>query len=346
MLFNFWKFLQRKKKVLYNKNLDFDDVLLKPRFSDFDLNEIDLSTKIGKIKLEVPIIVSPMDTVCDYDMALEVGKIGGLGIIHRNQSIKKQAESVKKVKASGVMIGASIGIVDYEERTRELVRAGVDLICLDYAIGHSKKALDILKVLHTKYPNIEFMSGSIASSDAIYDYLKYGINIFRYGMGAGSICISRSISGVGYPQISAILDTKKIKDEKYVVADGGIRTSADIVKALSVGANAVMVGSVLSGTDKSPGKIVKQNGNKFKKYRGMGSLESMKKGSGDRYNQSDTVKYAEGVVKMVPYKGSIRDVLDNLVYGIRTGMLKAGSRTIEDLQKKSTVLIVSSNTKK
>lgn len=331
-----------KKQNILEEYLDFDDVLIKPRFSDIEFDDIDISIDISKkIRLKVPIIASPMDTICGYDMAITVGKLGGLGIIHRNQSIESQAEEVKKIANDSILVGAAIGLSDdFKDRAEALIKAGAHILCVDYSIGHSKREFDAVKYLLEKY-DIEVMAGNVVTEEAIKDYLKIGVRVFRFGSGGGSICTSRSVTGVGVPQISALLNVKLLtqKEGIFIVADGGVRTSGDVVKALAAGANAVMLGSMISGTRETPGKIINIDGKEYKQYRGMGSASSMIKGSSDRYNQEGLDNFQpEGIEKNVIYKGDVKDVIESIVYGVKSGMLRIGVKNIQELQEKAELI--------
>lgn len=322
--------------ILAKEYLSFDDVLIKPRFSDITLKEIDLSTDVfGKFDLKIPIMASPMDTVCGSEMAVALGELGGLGIIHRNQSIEFQANEVKKSIKKGVIVGAAVGLSnDFEDRVKALAKAGANIICLDYSVGHSKCAIKAVKHIRDKY-HCEVISGNITTCEAIQDYLKNNIRVFRYGISNSPVCISRQISGVGMPLFSALLDTKlfSLKENIFLIADGGIRTSGDIVKSLAAGAHAVMLGSMLAGTKESPGKIINIKGKLYKQYRGMGSLSAMQKGSGDRYNQLGFNSiHPEGIKTFIEYKGAVKNVIEDIVYGIKSAMLKIGAKNLSELK--------------
>ena len=249
---------------MLNRNLKeeylcFDDVLIKPKYSDIDISDIDLTTKLSdKVILKIPLIASPMDTVCGSILAIQLGKLGGMGIIHRNQTIESQVSEVKKVLKNNVLVGAAIGIADdTKKRLDALVKAGVNIICIDYSIGHSRKAMDLARFIKKKY-KVPIISSSITTVEAVLDYKKIGICIFRFGISNSSICISKKISGVGMPLFSAILKTQTIANKKdiFLIADSGIKTSGDISKALAAGAGAVMLGSMISGTKETPGKTI------------------------------------------------------------------------------------------
>lgn len=339
-----------KKWNMFKHYLDFEDVLIKPKFSDIEFDEIDISIAISKnIVLKIPVIASPMDTVCGADMAIAIGKLGGLGIIHRNQTIEAQVAEVKKSLNQNIPVGAAIGLADdFKKRVDELIKTGVNIVCIDYAIGHSKCEIEAIKYIKNKY-DVEVMAGNVITEKAIKDYFKIGVRLFRFGSGSGSICISRSVTGVGIPQFSALLDVKSLaeKEKICVVADGGIRTGGDIVKALAAGAGAVMLGSMLAGTKESPGELINVGGKSCKQYRGMGSSASMKKGSSDRYNQqSSNIFHPEGIEKNIEYKGDVKNIIEDIIYGIKSGMLRVGAKNITCLRKKAEFIEVSSFSKK
>lgn len=338
------KYHSKAQRNLSKEYLSFNDVLIKPRFSDIIFDEIDISTTISEnLILKIPIISSPMDTVCGSDMAIALGKIGGLGIIHRNQTIEDQVKEVKKV-LRWTPVGAAVGLSgDFKNRVEKLVKNGVNIICIDYSMGHSKCAIETADYIKNKY-QVEVITGNITTPEAIIDYFKKGIKVFRFGMSNSPICLSRTISGVGMPLFSALLDTRSLSLKKniFMIADGGIKTSGDIVKALAAGAHAVMMGSMLAGVKESPGKTINIDGKLYKKYRGMGSLSAMKKGSYDRYNQQSFKSlHPEGVEKLVEYKGSVKDIIDNIIYGIKSAMLKTGVRNITELQNKTEFIKIS-----
>ena len=238
-----------------------------------------------------------------------------------------------------LFVGAAIGVSkDTNERIEALEKEGVDLLCVDTAHGHSKKVLDLVYFLKKNYKGL-IMAGNVATGEGTKALIDAGADIVKVGIGPGSICTTRVISGVGVPQISAILECSKQakKMGKSIVADGGIKYSGDIVKALALGADAVMLGGLLAGSDESPGEIVLYRGRSYKVYRGMGSLGAMKKGSRDRYGQEDQGEFSklvpEGIEGRVPYRGSVSALLDQLTGGLRAGMGYTGSKNIKALQK-------------
>ena len=233
-------------------------------------------------------------------------------------------------------VGAAVGVRD-EERIEALIREGVDIICIDSAHGHSDNVIDTVKAVRKRY-DIDIIAGNIATGEAAADLIEQGADAVKVGVGPGSICTTRIVTGVGVPQITAISNAAAAaKDAGIpVIADGGIRHSGDITKALAAGADSVMMGSLFAGLDESPGHLVIYKGRRFKEYRGMGSLGAMEQGSGDRYSQGDVVQrdklVPEGIEGRVPYRGSLQDIVHHLVGGLRSGMGYCGTQTIGDLQ--------------
>ncbi len=328
--------------------LTFDDVLLVPQKSTTSPSEVDTSIKLGSIKLQIPILSAAMDTVTESQMAITLAQAGGLGIIHKNMSEQDQATEVKKVKNKKLLCGASISVGDSAiTRAKFLTKAGVDVIVIDVAHGHYYKVAETIKKLKKILPkNIVIIGGNVATAQAATDLIKAGADVVKVGVGPGSICTTRIIAGIGVPQLTAIIDVVKVakKTNTPVIADGGIKYSGDIVKALAAGASAVMLGSLLAGTDESPGKIVVIKGEKFKTYRGMGSIDAMQKGSKDRYLQGGKKTnelIAEGVVGHVSYKGSVKNIITQMVGGLGQGLGYCGSKNIDELHKKAEFVKIS-----
>lgn len=317
--------------------LTFDDVLLEPRKTAVKRGKIDVSTKITKkIKLDIPILSSAMDTVSDEKMAMALGKLGGLAVLHRNCSIEKQVMMVKKTKRARVRVGAAVGPHDIV-RARALDKAGADVIFVDCAHAYNTFVIQDAKKIKraVKKPLI---IGNIATKEAALALIKFADGL-KVGVGPGSICTTRVICGIGVPQLTALLNVVSIAKRKGipVIADGGIKYSGDIVKALATGASAVMIGSLLAGTKEAPGKLIRVKGQLFKSFRGMGSLGAMEQGqSSDRYFQKGATKYVpEGVEGVVPYKGSVKEVIWQLVGGLRSGMGYLGARSISQMPSKA-----------
>ena len=323
--------------------LTFDDVLLTPKYSEILPSEVITSTSLSKnLNLKIPILSSAMDTVTESKMASAVAKAGGIGVIHRNLDIKSQILEIKKVKSKKLLVGAAVGAGPLEHKRAEAVlKENVDLVVVDTAHGHTKKVAEIIgKIKKLKSKTTTLCAGNIATTEAAKFLVKLGVDIIKVGIGPGSICTTRLVAGIGVPQLSAILAVRKGVGKKKVsiIADGGIKFSGDISKALAAGADAVMIGSLFAGTDESPGKIIKKNGKLFKSFRGMGSIGAMNKGSADRYfqtKQKDTSKYVpEGVEGLVAYKGTVKKIIYQLIGGLKSSMGYLGSKKIINLRNK------------
>ena len=455
--------------------LTYDDVLLLPAYSEVLPRDTDTKTKLTRnITINIPLVAAAMDTVSEFQMAVAMAQEGGIAFIHKNMSIEKQAEQVRKVKRSesgmitdpivlpdtaimedalkimrehkiggipvvdankklvGILtsrdlrfqknmsnpvteimtkdklvtalegfdmetaedilqehkieklpiintkgelvglityrdiikrkdrpnackdsfgrlrVGAAVGVTaDLIERITALKKAGVDVVSIDTAHGHSKGVIDALKSVKQKFPDLEVIVGNIATAEAAKALVEAGADAIKVGVGPGSICTTRIIAGVGMPQLSAVYEAAKAIEGSGVpiIADGGIRFSGDLVKAIAGGASSIMIGSLLAGTEEAPGVVIIFEGRKFKTYRGMGSLEAMEDGSKDRYFQDaeDDVKklVPEGIVGRVPYKGMVAEVLYQLVGGLKAGMGYCGSSNIEKLKEAKFVKITS-----
>lgn len=352
-------------KLLPNEALTFDDVLLLPQYSEVTPNMVSVKTRLTKtIGLNVPLLSSAMDTVTEKETAIALSLEGGLGIIHKNMAISDQAEQVDAVKAHAfdpkefpnavtdgkgrLLAGAALGITkDLFERTKALIAAGVDVVVLDSAHGYSKNVILSLKALKAKYPSLPVICGNVATYEGCLALAKAGADAVKVGMGPGSICSTRIISGMGMPQWTAVVECAKASQETGVpiIADGGVKYSGDVTKALAAGADTVMIGSLFAETLESPGEKVTFEGKPYKAYRGMGSIEAMSgaHGSKDRYFQSGQKKLvAEGVSGYVPLKGHVSDVVFQLVGGLRSGMGYLGASTIPQLQEKAVFVRITS----
>lgn len=337
-------------KIVDKKGLTFDDVLIVPNYTALKREEINIESYLTtKIKLSIPLISSPMDTVTTSQMAITLGKLGGLGVIHRNLSIANQAKEVAKTKKEIELVAAAVGVGgDLEERAEALINQGLNIMVVDSAHGFSKAVVEATRFLSQKYKQAAIISGNIATTGGAKALIEAGAQGLRVGMGPGSICTTRIVTGIGIPQITAILETVSLakKYEIPVIADGGLRNSGDIVKAIAAGASTIMSGSLFAGTLETPGKIVIINGKKYKKFRGMGSVLAMKEGSAARYGQKyrrgqERKLVAEGVEGMVEFKGSAEDVVNQLIGGLRSGMYYAGVKNIPELQEKTRLIRIS-----
>ena len=323
--------------------LTFDDVTLAPNYSEILPSETNTSTKLSKnLTLKIPLISSAMDTVTEGRMAIAIAEKGGIGVIHRNLSIKKQIDEIRKVKNKKFLVGAAVGAsLDEHKRAERILKENLDLIVVDTAHGHTKKVSDIIKkIVKIKPKKTTLCAGNVATAEAAKFLIKFGVDIIKVGIGPGSICTTRLVAGIGVPQLSAIINVKKgIGNSKAsIIADGGIKFSGDIAKALAAGADAVMIGSLFAGTDQAPGKVIKKNGKLFKSFRGMGSIGAMNKGSADRYfqtKQKNTSKYVpEGVEGYVKYKGKVDNIIYQLVGGLKSSMGYLGSKKVINLRNK------------
>jgi IMP dehydrogenase len=459
--------------------LTYDDVLLIPAYSEVLPRETDTSTQLTKkIRLNVPLVSAAMDTVTEYEMAIAMAHEGGLGFIHKNMSIEKQAEQVRKVKRSesgmimdpvtltsdallkdalkimkefkvggipivdknnklvGILtnrdlrfqknvnkpvnkimttehlitahegidllkaeeilqkykieklpivdkqgklkglitykdilkkkdrpmackdefgrlrVGAAVGVTpDLYDRVEALVKAGVDVISIDTAHGHSKGVINAVKEVKKRFKNLEVIAGNVATADGAKALAEAGADAVKVGIGPGSICTTRIIAGVGVPQLYAVYEAAKAlqKLKVPVIADGGVRFSGDLCKAIAAGANCIMIGSLIAGTEEAPGEVIIYEGRKFKTYRGMGSLEAMEDGSKDRYFQDaeDDIKklVPEGIVGRVAFKGRAGEVIYQLVGGLKAGMGYCGAKNIDAMKKAKFVKITAAGVK-
>lgn len=455
------------KPKFFGEGLTFDDVLLVPAYSEVLPREVNTSTQLTRdIKLNIPMVSAAMDTVTEAQLAIALARQGGIGILHKNMSIERQAEQVRKVKRSesgmildpltltagatiaeaqllmkenriggipiideskkllgiltnrdlrfeknkkrlvsevmtkdnlitapvgtdlkkaerilqqykieklpvvdkqgrlvglityrdilqfqsfphGVkdnygrlLVGAAIGITaDVLDRVSALVQVGVDVVGLDSAHGHSKGVIDTLKKIKKSFPSLAVIAGNVATGDGALALAQAGADAVKVGVGPGSICTTRVVTGAGMPQLTAIMNAAQAlkRSGVPVIADGGIRYTGDMVKALVAGASCIMAGSIFAGVEESPGETIIYEGRKFKSYRGMGSIEAMAEGSKDRYFQdveADIKKLVpEGIVGRVPYKGQLQEVVQMFVGGLRAGMGYCGARSIKELQK-------------
>ena len=321
--------------------LTFDDVTLVPKYSSVLPSDVITETSLSKnLQLKIPLITSAMDTVTESKMAIAIAKAGGIGVIHRNLDVKKQILEIKKVKSQKLLVGAAVGAGDNEFiRAKKILKENIDLLVVDTAHGHTKKVGEIItKIKKIKPKKVTLCAGNVATSEAASFLVKLGVDIIKVGIGPGSICTTRLVAGIGVPQLSAILNVKKgLKKKKVsIIADGGIKFSGDIAKALAAGADAVMIGSLFAGTDEAPGKIIKKNGKLYKSFRGMGSIGAMNKGSADRYyqlKQKDKSKYVpEGVEGFVKYKGKVDKIFYKLIGGLKSSMGYLGAKKLNLLR--------------
>jgi IMP dehydrogenase len=455
----------KSKPKFVEEGLTFDDVLLVPAYSEVLPRDVNLTTQLTKnLRINLPMVSAAMDTVTEAELAISLARQGGIGILHKNMSIERQAELVRKVKRSEsgmildpitlranatiaealrlmkenkiggipivdendklvgiltnrdlrfeknikrlvsevmtsenlvvapegtdlkkaekilqqnkieklpvvgkngklaglityrdilqltsypnavkdafgrLLVGAALGITpDVIERAQALINVGVDVVCLDSSHGHSIAVINTLKKLKKTFPKLQVIAGNVATAEGALALAEAGADAVKVGVGPGSICTTRVVTGAGFPQLSAVLNAAEAlkKTGVPVIADGGIRYTGDMVKALAAGASCIMAGSIFAGVEESPGETIIYEGRKFKSYRGMGSLEAMMEGSKDRYFQEeDDIKklVPEGIVGRVPYKGMLAEVIQQFVGGLRAGMGLTGSKDIKALQ--------------
>lgn len=306
------------------------------------------------LKLNIPLLSAAMDTVTEARFATALAKLGGLGVIHKNMTISAQADEVRKVKtatfdsadfpnaavdAKGhLLVAGAVGVTnDTVDRVQAMVEAGADAIVLDSAHGHSEGVLRKVSEVRSTFPNLNIIAGNIATREGAAALYDAGADVVKIGIGPGSICTTRVVAGIGVPQVSAIRDAalEAAARGKKIIADGGVKTSLDIVKAISAGGNAVMLGSMFSGTEETPGEVFEDNGQKYKTYRGMGSIAAMENGSKDRYFQGEVNEakkmVPEGIEARVTYKGDLTTILNAMLVDIHKKMAQLGETTIDDL---------------
>jgi IMP dehydrogenase len=468
----------KSKPKFVDDGLTFDDVLLVPAYSEVLPKEVNISTQLTReLKLNIPMVSAAMDTVTEANLAIALAREGGIGILHKNMSIEKQAELVRRVKRSEnglildpitlevsatigkalqlmkenriggipivdnnkilvgiltnrdlrfekdmkrlvsevmtkdglitapegtdfkkaekilqqnkieklpvvsknkklvglityrdilqltsqpnavkdaygrLLVGAALGITqDILDRAQALIHVGVDVVCLDSSHGHAVAVLNSLKKLKKAFPKLQVIAGNVATGDGAKALVDAGADAVKVGVGPGSICTTRVVTGAGFPQLSAIMNAAEAlkKTGVPVIADGGIRYTGDMVKALAAGASCIMAGSIFAGVEESPGETIIYEGRKFKSYRGMGSVEAMLEGSKDRYFQDeDDIKklVPEGIVGRVPYKGTLAEVIMQFVGGLRAGMGLTGSKDVKALQAAQFIKITAATVK-
>lgn len=323
--------------MFLSETLTYDDVLLVPQYSDIQSRkEVNVSSTLFENFVNpTPIIASPMDTVCGPEMVFSIGKLGGVGILHRYNSIEDQIKMSEEIREIAMTAGTTVppyGAAipaggDFMERTEALVKSGVFFVCIDVAHGHHSMVKKAIIDLRNRFPYLPIMAGNVATAAGFAALQEWGANAIRVGIGGGSICSTRIQTGHGVPSISSIMECASVATSATLIADGGIKNSGDIVKALAVGADMVMIGSMLSGTDETPGDVV--DGKKL--YRGMASRSAQEQWRGKS-------SAPEGVTTFVKHKGPLKPVFDDIVGGIKSGLSYSGARTIKEFQLKAKLI--------
>ncbi len=318
--------------------LTFDDVLLVPQRSSIrSRSDVDIRGRLSRnITLDIPIVAANMDTVCEHEMAAALAELGGIGIIHRFMTIEAHAAQIAKVSEGGLLVGGAVGTDhDMIDRARALIDAGANVLVLDIAHGHADHAIDGTKRLKDAFPDTDVIAGNVATREGAIDLVEAGADAVKVGVGPGGVCTTRLVAGVGVPQLTAIDEIRGI--DVPVIADGGIRTSGDIAKALAAGGDTVMIGSLLAGTKESPGDVEQSAQGLRKRIRGMASFEAIEARAARQGEDIDDEYFEqrspEGVEGTVPYKGEASKVIWQLLAGLRSAMSYTNARSIDEFHE-------------
>ena len=315
----------------------FDDISIVPQYSDIQSrSDCKLNTKLGNIELDIPLIASPMDTVCGPKMALALGKLGGLGIIHRFDLIGNQLQHLLELEDIGINYGIAVGVKDNDRIDQLLSWTNANLLCIDVAHGHHSLVKNTIKYIKDIDEDLHVMAGNVCTSEGADDLQSWGANSLRVGIGNGSMCETRIRAGVGVPQVDTLRNVTEI--DIPIISDGGCKTTGDVAKALALGSDAVMIGSLFSGTKETPGTINKSgmwpNEQLYKKYQGSASVDS-------KLSRGEESKNVEGNSKITPYKGKVSRIVNDINDGVRSAMSYVGARTLEEFREKVTFVSVS-----
>ena len=331
----------------YETGLSYDDVLLVPQRSPVDTREdVDLTTELADgVEFPIPVVTAAMDTVTEAEMAQAIGETGGLGVIHRFLPIDDQAEMVRSVTETGVPATGAVGIAEeYESRAAALVEAGAYMLVLDVAHGHMERTIEATETLSGRFPETPLCAGNVATEAGVADIAAAGADCVKIGIGPGSHCTTREVTGFGVPQFTAVERCAAAAREHGVttIADGGIRTSGDAVKALLAGADAVMMGGFFAGTAESPGEIVEIDGDQYKRSRGMSTAAAAE----DREDKAGDVEAEEGVEAVTEYAGPVKPRLQEFTAGIRSGLSYAGAHDLETARQNAEFMQVNETTER
>lgn len=327
--------------------LSYGDVLLIPQRSPVgSRSDVDLSTKLtDSIELDIPLLSAPMDTVTESEAAIALAETGGFGTVHRFLTVDEQAAEVAAAADAGVQVGGAVGIAeDYVDRAAALLEAGAACLVVDVAHGHLERCLDAVSLLRREFPDADLVAGNVATPDGVRDLHAAGADCVKVGIGPGSHCTTRKVAGAGVPQLTAVDDCSAAARELGIttIADGGIRSSGDAVKALAAGADAVMMGSLFAGTEEAPSELVEIDGVRYKRSRGMATTAANEDRT-DKANSEPTAD--EGVEGLTEYKGSLESVAAEFTAGIRSGCSYAGAYTLPELRERAEFIRVSGSAK-
>jgi IMP dehydrogenase len=330
---------------IIGKGYSYEDVLIVPKYNKvISRREVSMRTKVTKnYEIDLPVLVANMDTTCEAPMAIAIGKLGGLGVLHRFNTIESQTKQVKMIKKERLIAAAALGVKDYKKRLEALNEAGINILVLDIAHGHSKYAGKALDFIKENYPQIDVMAGNVATKDAAEYFLSKGADAIKIGVGPGSLCTTRIMTGAGVPQVTAIMDVYEGTQGRIpICADGGLNNPGEIVKAIGAGANTIMSGSLFAGTKEAPGKLIKKGKSFFKLYRGMASFDAtIKKQKLDKKTSKEVIS-VEGEKTLVKYKGPIEPIIKKLLGGLASGMTYIGAKNMESFIGKVDFIEISS----
>jgi len=329
--------------------LSYGDALLVPQRSAVDSrSDVDLSTQLTpEIELETPLLSAPMDTVTEAEAAIALSKAGGFGTIHRFLTVDEQVKAVERVVAAGERCGAAVGIAeDTIARAEAVLEAGASLVMVDVAHGHLERTLEAVSELRDTFPDAEIVAGNVATKQGVRDLAAAGADAVKVGIGPGSHCTTRRVAGAGVPQLTAVDDCSDAAEPLGVpiIADGGIQTSGDAVKALMAGADTVMMGSLFAGTDEAPTEIVEIDGTKYKQSRGMATTAANENRS-DKDADTAAPDADEGVEALTEYKGPLADVAEEFAAGMRSGLSYVGGHTIDEARERAEFIRVAPSAK-